>query len=113
MKLISEGYHITLTMVTVPRWVISSLAYDHAKEYLPPMPLDVCGAQTQGMIGYMFQLSLKNILKGIDKSVVTILAQTIINPEDPTWKIPPSQSGRFILRSRQTNSEGERMDNKE
>lgn len=97
VKLISEGYHITLTHGNGPQVGDILLAYEHAKEYLPPMPLDVCGAQTQGMIGYMFQLSLKNILKeqGIDKSVVTILTQTIINPDDPHLENPTKPIGPF------------------
>lgn len=96
-ELISEGYHIALTHGNGPQVGDIILAYDCAKEFLPPMPLDVCGAQSQGMIGYMFQLSLKNILKEkqVDKSVVTILTQTMINPDDPQLKNPSKPIGPF------------------
>jgi len=97
VELISEGYHIALTHGNGPQVGDILLAYDYAKDYLPPMPLDVCGAQSQGMIGYMFQLSLKNILKewGIDKSVVTILTQTLVHPEDPQFENPSKPIGPF------------------
>ncbi len=97
VELISEGYHLVLTHGNGPQVGDILLAYDYAKDYLPPMPLDVCGAQSQGMIGYMFQLSLKNILKewGIDKSVVTILTQTLVHPEDPQFENPTKPIGPF------------------
>lgn len=97
VDLISEGYHIALTHGNGPQVGDILLAYDCAKDFLPPMPLDVCGAQSQGMIGYMFQLSLKNILneKQIDKTVVTILTQTLIDPEDPQLENPSKPIGPF------------------
>lgn len=97
VDLISEGYHIALTHGNGPQVGDILLAYDCAKNFLPPMPLDVCGAQSQGMIGYMFQLSLKNILneKQIDRKVVTILTQTLIDPEDPQLENPSKPIGPF------------------
>lgn len=97
VELITEGYHIALTHGNGPQVGDILLAYDSAKDTLPPMPLDVCGAQSQGMIGYMFQLSLGNILKerGIHKSVVTILTQTLVHPEDPQLANPSKPIGPF------------------
>lgn len=97
VELITEGYHIALTHGNGPQVGDILLAYDSAKDTLPPMPLDVCGAQSQGMIGYMFQLSLDNILKerGIHKSVVTILTQTLVHPEDPQLANPSKPIGPF------------------
>jgi carbamate kinase len=61
------------------------------------MPLDVCVAQTQGMIGYMLQISLQNALKdvGIEKSVVTMVTQTIVHQEDPLLQKPSKPIGPF------------------
>ncbi len=97
VELISEGYRIALTHGNGPQVGDILLAYDYARDFLPPMPLDVCGAQSQGMIGYMFQLSLKNVLKerGMDRSVVTILTQTLIHPEDPQLQNPSKPIGPF------------------
>lgn len=97
VELIYEGYHIALTHGNGPQVGDILLAYELAKDTLPPMPLDICGAQSQGMIGYMLQLSLKNVLKKyeIDKSVVTILTQTLVHPEDPQLKNPTKPVGPF------------------
>jgi len=97
VKLIEQGYHIALTHGNGPQVGDILLAYDISKDILPPMPIDVCVAQTQGMIGYMLQLSLLNALKDakIEKSVVTILTQTLVNKEDPRLEIPSKPIGPF------------------
>ena len=97
VEMILEDYHIALTHGNGPQVGDILLAYDCAKNILPPMPLDICGAQSQGMIGYMFQQSLKNILKEqqIDKSVVTLLTQTLVHPDDPQLKNPSKPIGPF------------------
>jgi carbamate kinase len=52
-----------------------------AKTTLPPMPLDLCVAESQGMIGYMLQLSLRNELRSakINASVLIVLTQTHVD----------------------------------
>ena len=97
IELIKEGYHIAITHGNGPQVGDILLAYDLAKNTLPPMPLDVCVAQSQGMIGYMLQLSLKNMLKEfqIDKSVVTLLTQTLVHQEDPQFENPTKPIGPF------------------
>ncbi len=97
VKLIEMGYHLALTHGNGPQVGDILLAYDISKDTLPPMPLDVCVAQTQGMIGYMLQLSLLNALKDakIEKPIVTILTQTLVHQEDPRLKIPSKPIGPF------------------
>ena len=97
VELLKKGYHIALTHGNGPQVGDILLAYDRSKETLPPMPLDVCVAQTQGMIGYMLQLSIQNALKnsGIEKSVVTIITQTKVNQDDPLLKKPSKPIGPF------------------
>lgn len=97
VELMGEGYHLALTHGNGPQVGDILLAYEAAKDTLPPMPLDVCGAQSQGMIGYMFQLSLSNKLKerGIHKSVVTILTQTLVRPDDLQLVNPTKPVGPF------------------
>jgi carbamate kinase len=74
------------------------------------MPLDVCVAQSQGMIGYMLQLSLKNMLKEfqMDKSVVTLLTQTLVHQEDPQFKNPTKPIGPFYTALEATELRKER-----
>ena len=97
VKLLENDYHICLTHGNGPQVGDILLAYDRSKETLPPMPLDVCVAETQGMIGYMLQISLKNSLKtsGIEKSVVTIVTQTMVHKQDPLLQKPSKPIGPF------------------
>ena len=97
VKLLKNDYHIAITHGNGPQVGDILLAYDRSKETLPPMPLDVCVAQTQGMIGYMLQISLQNALKSsmMEKSVVTIVTQTIVNQTDPLLHKPSKPIGPF------------------
>jgi carbamate kinase len=97
VNMLKEGYHIVLTHGNGPQVGDILLAYDISKDVLPPMPLDVCVAQTQGMIGFMLQLSLENILRReeLEKSIVTILTQTVIHRDDPLLKKPSKPIGPF------------------
>src|SRR5215212_519383 len=62
------------------------------------VPLDVCGADSQGAIGYALQQNLQNILcqGGIKKKVVTVITQTRVDKEDPAFKNPTKPIGGFM-----------------
>jgi carbamate kinase len=62
------------------------------------VPLDVCGADSQGAIGYALQQNLQNILyqRGIKKKVVTVITQTLVDREDPAFKAPTKPIGSFM-----------------
>src|SRR5260370_36134696 len=68
-----------------------------ANEALPPMPLDICGAESQGMIGYMLQRALRSELEsGVPNlPVTTIVSQTLVDAEDPAFKNPTKPVGPF------------------
>lgn len=76
------------------------------KEGVPPMPMDVCGAQSQGMIGYMIQQSLDEIFRKAKRSdipVATMITQTLVDENDPAFENPtkpvgPSYSEKKALR---------------
>ena len=61
-----------------------------ASNVLPPLPLDVCGADTQGAMGYMIGQILGNELKanGIDKTVTAVVTQVVVSEDDPGFKNP-------------------------
>jgi carbamate kinase len=69
---------------------------DLTRETVPPLPLGVCVAGTQGTMGYMIQQTFQNALRAenIDKEVVTLVTQVIINPEDPSLKNPSKFVGK-------------------
>jgi carbamate kinase len=62
------------------------------------VPLDVCGADTQGAIGYALQQNLQNILyqRGIKKKVVTIITQVLVDKDDPAFHKPTKPIGSFM-----------------
>ena len=61
--LIVRGYKIVLTHGNGPQVGATLLRHEAAKSIVPPFPLDACGAETQGFIGYMIQQALRNELK--------------------------------------------------
>jgi carbamate kinase len=71
-----------------------------AKEGMHEVPLDVCGADSQGAIGYALQQNLQNILyqRGIKKKVVTVITQTLVDRDDPAFKNPTKPIGSFMTK---------------
>lgn len=67
-------------------------------EGLHEVPLDVCGADSQGAIGYALQQTLQNELyqRGIKKKVVTVITQVLVDTEDPAFKNPTKPIGTFM-----------------
>jgi carbamate kinase len=63
----------------------------------PALPLDVCGAMTQGQIGYLLQQQLKSELaaKGINKEVISLITQVVVDPKDPCMTNPTKPIGSF------------------
>src|SRR5690606_26078406 len=69
-----------------------------ASHELHEVPLDYCGADTQGSIGYMFQQALYNEFKerGINKLAATVVTQTIVDSNDPAFQNPTKPIGSFM-----------------
>jgi carbamate kinase len=67
-------------------------------EGMHEVPLDVCGADSQGAIGYALQQNLQNELyqRGIKKKVVTIITQVLVDKDDPAFKNPSKPIGGFM-----------------
>ncbi len=67
-------------------------------EGLHEVPLDVCGADTQGAIGYALQQNLQNELKrrGIAKNVATVVTQVLVDKNDPAFQNPTKPIGSFM-----------------
>jgi carbamate kinase len=67
-------------------------------EGMHEIPLDVCGADSQGAIGYALQQNLQNELyqRGIKKKVVTVITQVLVDKEDPAFRNPSKPIGSFM-----------------
>jgi carbamate kinase len=97
VSLVKEGHRIAITHGNGPQVGDILLKNECAKETLPRMPLDVCGAESQGMLGYMIQQSLENALRdaGIDRRVITVVTQTVVDSVDPAFTHPSKPIGPF------------------
>ena len=93
MEFLRRDYNICLTHGNGPQVGDELLRMDLTRESVPPLPLGVCVAGTQGTMGYMIQQTFQNALRAenIDKEVVTLVTQVIINPEDPKFIKPTSR----------------------
>ena len=98
--LIERGYKIVLTHGNGPQVGATLLRHEAAKSIVPPFPLDACGAETQGFIGYMIQQALRNELKsrGIDKFVVTLITRVIVDKHDSAFQNPTKPIGPFYTK---------------
>ncbi len=96
-SLVQSGYHVAITHGNGPQVGDILLKNEMAKKTLPPMPLDICGAESQGMIGYMLQQSLNNELRliGTERKIATILTQTLVDGNDPAFTSPNKPIGPF------------------
>ena len=98
--LIERGHKIVLTHGNGPQVGATLLRHEAAKSIVPPFPLDACGAETQGFIGYMIQQALRNELKsrGIDKFVVTLITRVIVDKHDSAFQNPTKPIGPFYTK---------------
>ena len=96
MHFVDLGYNICLTHGNGPQVGDELYRMELTHKTIPPLPLGVCVAETQGSIGYMVQQSLQNVLKEkeIDREVVTLITQTIVDKDDPSINDPQKFIGR-------------------
>lgn len=96
-SMLSQGWDVVLTHGNGPQVGFNLLRTELAAEVAPPLTLDVLGAQTQGSIGYLIQQALGNELRRrkIRKRVVTVVTQTLVDPDDPAFHRPTKPIGRF------------------
>jgi len=96
-SILRRGERLAITHGNGPQVGNILLQNEMAKEKLPPMPLDVCGAESQGMIGYMLQRALRSELEsgGPKLAVVTIVSQTLVDAEDSAFRNPTKPVGPF------------------
>lgn len=93
----TRDYEIAVVHGNGPQVGRILLASETAKDVTPAMPFDVCGAMSQGYIGYHLQQALKYALncKGKNLPVVTIATQIIVDKADPAFENPTKPIGPF------------------
>ncbi len=100
-RIILKGYDVVLTHGNGPQ-IGNLLAMQEECALVHPQPLDVCGAQTQGMLGYSLQQSLDNRLResGITKLVATVLTQVVVDASSSSFNNPTKPIGIYYPEKR-------------
>ncbi|HHY12608.1 MAG TPA: carbamate kinase [Firmicutes bacterium] len=98
--LAKEGYRLVITHGNGPQVGNILIQNEAARGKVPEMPMDICGAQSQGMIGYMLQMCLQNALRecGLNIPVSTVITQTLVDKNDPAFSHPTKPVGPFYCR---------------
>lgn len=93
----SEGYEVAIVHGNGPQVGRILLASETAKDVTPAMPFDVCGAMSQGYIGYHIQQALKYALNKRNKNipVLTVATQMVVEETDPAFQNPRKPIGPF------------------
>lgn len=102
IDLIEEGYGVVLTHGNGPQVGNALLKVEATSKILPVAPLDICGAETQGSLGYMIQQTLYNRMKarGIKKNIATVVTQVVVDKEDTAFQNPTKPIGPFYSKER-------------
>lgn len=101
-RLIGEGHRVVITHGNGPQVGNILIQNEEASGVVPPLPLDMCGAESQGLIGYMIQRSLDNELRrqGLERPVVSLVTQVIVDREDRAFAEPVKPIGPFYTAPR-------------
>src|SRR5881397_464529 len=98
----SAGWEVVVTHGNGPQVGRILLQQESARGWVHPMPLDVCGAESQGQIGYLLQVTIGDVFfeRGMERPVVTILTLTRVRPNDPAFRRPTKFVGPFFTEGR-------------
>lgn len=102
MEIVLKGYELIIVHGNGPQVGNILIQMEEASNKIPPFTLEVCDAMTEGSMGYMLEKALINELRknSIDKEVVTILTQVIVDREDPAFQNPTKPVGPFYTQYR-------------
>jgi carbamate kinase len=97
-SLVQAGWDVAISHGNGPQVGFILRRSEMASSELHEIPLDYCGADTQGAIGYMLQQNLVNDFRqrGIDKSVATVVTQVEVDANDPAFQNPSKPIGSFM-----------------
>ncbi|MGB8013452.1 MAG: carbamate kinase [Terriglobales bacterium] len=99
--LIQAGYRIVLTHGNGPQVGAELLRSERGASQVPGLPLDVCGASTEGEIGYLLEQALQTELHAanLHVPVATVLTQCLVSSDDPSMQHPSKPIGPFYSRT--------------
>lgn len=98
VDMIEQGWEVVVTHGNGPQVGFILRRSELSAHELHSVPLDFCGADSQGAIGYMFAMALHNEFKvrGIQKDAVAVVTQTVVDREDQAFQNPTKPIGSFM-----------------
>lgn len=99
-ELSASGYELAIVHGNGPQVGRILLASETAKDVVPAMPFDVCGAMSQGYIGYHIQQALSYALarRNLNIPVVSLITQMVVEANDPAFQNPTKPIGAFYTK---------------
>src|SRR5439155_20816136 len=93
----AAGWEVVVTHGNGPQVGRILLQQEAARDVVNPMPLDVCGAESQGQIGYLLQVTIGDVFfeRGMERPVATVLTLTRVRRDDPAFANPTKFVGPF------------------
>lgn len=91
-RVLAGGHRVILTHGNGPQVGNILLQNEEARAVVPPCTLDLCGAQSQGLIGYLFQQELQ---RRTGRPAVSLVTQVVVDPADPAFTNPTKPVGPF------------------
>lgn len=93
----AAGWEVVVTHGNGPQVGRILLQNEAARDWVHPMPLDVCGAESQGQIGYLLQVTIGDVFyeRGMERPVATVLTLTRVAPDDPAFQDPTKPVGPY------------------
>jgi len=97
-EMIVQGWEVVITHGNGPQVGFILRRSELSRHELHEVPLDFCGADSQGAIGYMFQMAMHNefLHRNIDKKCVSVVTQTIVDRKDKAFQNPSKPIGSFM-----------------
>jgi carbamate kinase len=101
-KLMGKNYNLVVTHGNGPQVgnILLANTAGHKLYGMPDMPLDISVAYSQGFIGYVIEQQLRNVLmaKDMDRDIISIITQVLVNKDDPAFENPTKPIGPFYTK---------------
>jgi len=106
----TDGWEVVVTHGNGPQVGRILMQQEAAAKQVHPMPLDVCGAESQGQIGYLLQVTIGDVFfeRGMERPVATILTLTRVRAQDPAFRDPTKYVGPFFTEAQAHRREEQR-----
>ncbi len=98
--LVQAGHDLVVTHGNGPQVGNILLQNEEARNMVPAMPLDICGAESQAQIGYLLAQALRNefAVRRVQRGVAAVVTQTLVDANDPAFANPTKPIGPFYVR---------------